>query len=282
MKKTIYITFIILMLLAAGPRSIAQSKIPADFCIESAEMQLFEKINELRSNYEKESLQLSASLSFVAKTHVNDLILNHPDTSICNLSSWSDKGLWTPCCYNSYVPNPECMWDKPKELTNFTYRGYELVLYFDDKPVADSVIGLFNETKEALDMVLTQGEYKGKKWVSCGVGINEHFVSIWFAQRKDPASPPGLCNLNDTVEVIRPQQKTTNSGFYIIFGSYSTQEEAKTALRELKKDSFNEAGIFSKNGKSRVYIQRFNSLKEAMLAKDQLPAKYSEAWILKE
>ena len=280
--KNVVITTAMLVLMSTCLSLLAQKAIPADFCIDKNEMQLFNSINELRIAYEKEPLQLSASLSYVAKTHVNDLITNHPDTSICNLSSWSNKGNWTPCCYNSYFPNPDCMWDKPKELTNFTFRGYELALYFDDKPVPDSVIALINETKEALEMLLTQGEYKEKKWMSCGIGINAHYVSVWFAQRKDPSLPPGLCDIKDTNEVIRPLAKTANSGFYIIFGSYNTQEEAKTALRELKKNSFTQAGIITKNGKSRVYIQHCNTLKEAMLAKDQLPAQYNEAWILKE
>ncbi len=261
-----------------------QNSIPENFCLSNAEIQLFEKINELRLNYEKEALQLSTSLSFVAKTHVNDLQTNHPDTSVCNLSSWSDKGIWSPCCYNSYIPDPDCMWDKPKELTNFTYRGYELVVFFDDSPLVDSVITLFSESKEVLDMILTQGNYKNKKWVTCGVGLNEHYVSIWFAQRKDPAPTPVLCDqdTSKTVETGVSQKKTTASAFYLIVGSYTTQEEAKAALRELRKNDFKESGVFTKSGKSRVYIQKFNSLKEAMLSKDKLPSTYSDAWILKE
>lgn len=105
---------------------LSQNTIPDGFCISPVEKQLFDKINTLLNEYGEKSLSLSASLSLVAKTHVDDLMKNRPDTSICNLSSWSDKGNWTSCCHNPYVPQQDCMWDKPKEITPYPYRGYEL------------------------------------------------------------------------------------------------------------------------------------------------------------
>jgi hypothetical protein len=257
-------------------------ELPDNFCLTNDEMQLFDKINQLRQSYGKTDLQLSASLSFVAKTHVKDLLDQHPDTSVCNLSSWSNKGNWTACCYNSYVPKPDCMWDKPKELTPYPYRGYEFVSYFDDQFSVDSVINLFSDTKEVLDMILTQQTYDTKKWICCGVGMNDHYVSIWFGQRKDALSVPKSCEGISTTAVLAPSNSIATSSYYIIFGSYVNMQIAKEELKKIKKDDFSDAGILNKNGQIRIYLEKYATLKEAMYAKQQLSAKYLDAWILKE
>ena len=176
---------LILVLVFSVSTILGQKEIPESFCISPEDKLLFDKINLLRTDYGKLEIELSKSLSYVAAVHVNDLQNNRPDTSVCNLSSWSDKGEWTACCYNGYVPKPDCMWDKPKELTPYTYRGYELAGYFEDGFTVDSVIQLWAETKAALDMILTEDTYKPKKWVTMGVAMNKEYVSIWFGQRSD-------------------------------------------------------------------------------------------------
>ncbi len=255
--------------------------LPNDFCLSNEEKQLFNQINQLRQSYGKPDLQLSASLSFVAKTHVNDLLTHRPDTSICNLSSWSNQGSWTECCFNAYVPQPDCMWDKPKELTPYPYRGYEFVTYFDDEVSIDSVMNLFSDTKEVLDMILTQEVYNNKKWLCCGVGMNKHYVSVWFGQRKDALPDPQICN-GDTVALIKSTAAQSLSVYYLIFGSYTDLHDAREALKKIKKDDFSESGILNKKGQIRVYLEKYTTLKEAMYAKQQLAPAYKEAWILKD
>ncbi len=262
--------------------SMAQKGVPADFCISGEEKQLYDLINLIRSDYGKPELQLSASLCYVAKLHVQDLQTNHPDTSVCTLSSWSDKGDWEPCCYNKYVFDPDCMWDKPKELTSFRYRGYELATFFENKFNPDSVYHLWSDTKEALDMILTDGDYEKKKWICAGIGISDNYVCLWFAQRKDPASSPEVCQNSHKNDSITISAKATgNSKYYLIFGSYNSMHDAKVSLKSIKKDGYENCNILEKNGKFRTYIDSFSSLREAMFAKDSLPSKYREAWILK-
>ncbi len=253
-----------------------------NYCISNDEIQLFEQINQLRADYDKSSLQLSASLSFVAKTHVEDLLKNHPDTSICGLSSWSDKGTWKACCYNNYVLDEDCMWDKPKQLTSYSYRGYELVTYFEDDFTIDSIINIWSGTREVLDMILTQGNYTSKKWACMGVGINGDYVSIWFGQRNDPQKKPNIC---DTLILKIENQKATNpteSSFYLIFGSFEDINDAKEALRRVKKNNFPSADILIKDGLNRIYLGKYDNLKAAMHAKQDLPYTYKEAWIFKD
>ena len=263
--------------------SEAQHKIPDDYCISAEEMQLFNQINELLTDYDKTKLKISASLSYVAHTHVNDLQNNRPDTSICNLSSWSDKGSWKACCYNPYVLNEKCMWDKPKELTTYPYRGYELVTFFEDEISVDSVIRLWSTSREVLDMILTREKYKQKKWICMGIGINEHYVSVWFGQRADKTAKPHICDQTSSstaVATTASQQK--KSFYYLIYGSFDNLRDAKEALKRIQKNDFPKAGVLEKNNRTRIYLDKFNNLKEANFAKQNLPYTYREAWILKD
>ncbi len=272
----------VVMLLGVIPLD-AQNKIPANYCISAEEMRLFQMLNTLRSEYGKPALKLSTSLSFVARTHVIDLQEHHPDTSICNLSSWSDQGNWKACCYNPYVPDQDCMWDKPKELTSYPYRGYELVTFFEDKLVSDSVVNIWAGTKKVLDMILTRGDYKQKKWICMGVGMNGHYASVWFGQRADKTASPVVCDTvtepagNDTL-----QNNTANKGyFYVIYGSFDNLKDAKEALKRVKKSEFSKAGILQKDGRYRVYLNKFDNIKAATFARQSLPYTYKDAWILK-
>lgn len=261
----------------------AQKKLPDGFCINNMEKNLFDMINQLRTDYGKTKLQLSSSLTYVAELHANDLQNNNPDTSICNLSSWSDNGDWTACCYNKYIHKPDCMWNKPKELTPYPYRGYELVTYFEDDFTTDSIFNLWSDSKEVLDMILTRGEYVKKKWACAGVGISNNYVSLWFGQRKDNQKEPTLCDTaskaNDIVPIVRATNKTTT--YYLIFGSYTNMHDARYGRKNIKED-FKNCDILAKNDKFRIYLNKFDNLKEAMYAKQQLPFEYREAWILKE
>jgi len=261
----------------------AQNRIPDTYCISAEEMRLFNEINRLRSDYGKTKLKISTSLAYVAHTHVNDLQVNHPDTSICGLSSWSDKGSWKACCYNPYVLNEKCMWDKPKELTSYPYRGYELVTFFEDKLSVDSVIKLWSSSREVLDMILTQEKYGQKKWICAGVGINEHYVSVWFGQRADKTAKPRVCDKTaETATAITANASHEKSYYYLIYGSFDNDRDAREALKRLQKKDFPKAGILEKDNRTRIYLGKYVSLKEATYVKQNLPYTYREAWILKE
>jgi hypothetical protein len=285
LKTPVIASFLILFMCAGMTvRSQAQKKIPEQFCISMEEQLLFDKINLIRDDYGKPELEFSISLSYLAAVHVEDLLINNPDTSICNLSSWSDKGDWTPCCYNSYVINQDCMWDKPKEITPFTYRGYELAAYFEDDFNADSVISLWSSSKPVLDMILTEGNFKKKKWICMGVALNDQYVSVWFAQRADWSGEPDLCSESDTtlVPVATSDTAARQVTYYLIFGSFSDIKDAREAVKRLNKNGFEHAGTIRSEDKYRVYLDKYNNLKEAMFAKQNLSYTYREAWVYKE
>jgi len=283
-QKSIYnLLFISLFLLffSLNENISAQSKIPKKFCISPQEKLLFDQLNQLIKDYGKAKLELSASLSYVAKVHVSDLLNYHPDTSFCNMSSWSDKGDWTPCCHNPYIPQQDCMWDKPKELTQYPYRGYELVSYFEEEFNVDSVMNLWSSSKQVLDMVLMNGNFDKKRWVCMGVGMNENYVSVWFGQRGDNQKKPGVCD-DSKIIIVEKSQVNIDERYYIIFGSYLNTRDAKEAVKRLSNNGFDDAGILTTNDKVRVYLNNFSNIKEAMFYKQQLPYSYHEAWIYKE
>lgn len=261
--------------------SVSQNKVPADFCVTASEADLFNMVNQLRLDYGKSKMQFSASLSYVAKMHVNDLQNNNPDTSICNLSSWSNNGNWTACCFTKYAHNPDCMWDKPKELTSFPYRGYEMVTLIQGDYNNDTVINLWSNSKNVLDMILARGTYSQKKWICGGIAKSDNYVALWFAQRKDKLGEPEVCDSKMIVTTDALEERKENV-YYLIFGSFSNAHDAKEACRDIKKDNFKDCNILEKKNKFRVYLKKFSSMREAMFAKQQLPYLYKEAWILKD
>lgn len=275
---------VILIVLLIFQNAFAQKQLPENFCLSNQEKALFDKLNELRKAYGKKPLKLSASLSYVAKVHVEDLKSNNPDTSVCNLSSWSNKGSWTPCCYNPYVLKQECMWDKPKELTSYPYRGYEIAGFFEEKFTVDSVIDLWSKEGEVINMLTSEGEYSTKEWVCMGVGMNSNYVSVWFGQRADAAAIPNVCNDNSPV-VLAPivaSDSLQRESYYLIIASFSNINDAREAVKKYRKEGFENAGTLKSGEITRVFLYIFNNMKEAMQAKSKLNYAYNEAWIYKE
>ncbi len=262
----------------------AQKKLPKNFCIDSTEAKLYNRLNKIRTDYGKPKLQLSASLSYVAGLHVADLQENHPDTSICNLSSWSDKGDWTPCCYTKYLHNPDCMWNKPKELTPYRYRGYEMVTVIRENFNTDTIINLWSDSKDVLDMILTRDNYAKKKWICTGIGISKNYISIWFGQKKDNIKDPKVCNDKGNEDRTDSPIITINkpNTYYLIYGSFNNMHDAKEASKKIKNHNFKNIGIFEKNNKFRIFLDKYSNMKEALFAKQQLTYPYNKAWILKD
>lgn len=290
--KSIFKSIIaILVLLSFSGIAYAQKDIPDDFCISDDEYRLYELINAHRLINGLKEIPLSASLSYVAKTHVIDLYTNHPDTSICNLNSWSDKGDWTSCCHNKYVPAVSCIRDKPKELTKYTGEGYELTYaeVFDTHP--DSVFKFWKKIDQANDFLLSQGSWDKKSWRAMGVGIYKSYAVLWMGLRTDAAPKPVLCSgiVKEDVKPDRPVEAaanaavTTNSTgrFYVVIASF--QSEADAAREAKKHEGITGAKVSiikNSQGQFRVCINDYPSLEAAKQGKEKYKADFNGAWIL--
>lgn len=283
--------FIILILFFEVAFTQAQSTSVGSLCLDDQELKLVELINRFRVENKQPAIGLSRSLSFVAKTHVNDLQMHKQDTSICNAHSWSDKGNWKSCCFNNYVNSNDCMWDKPKELTPYPYRGYEMVFSEEGIVDVDSVFRLWRTTEEAADMLLTRNMHSDKKWLALGVGVSENYVSLWFGQRSDPTEKPiGCSQLAKTTNVEKVEDSNDlafqlsgkTARYYIIYGSFNSQADAAEAVRRYKKSGLNNVTILQKEGRYRIAIDAHDNLKDAISSKEKLQILYPEAWIYKE
>jgi hypothetical protein len=195
-------TFLLLTLALPAQKPASKSVIPKNFCISENEFELANKINEYRLQNNLPAIPLSASLFFVAQTHVKDLARNHPDVMNCNEHSWSDKGNWKACCYGKDPATMNCMTEKPKELTGYKGKGYEIIYWDSEEVTPSDALELWKSIPLTNEMILNQEKWKTKIWKSCGVGILDGYASFWLGDANDQVHGIRLCR-NDSIIELR-------------------------------------------------------------------------------
>jgi len=291
MKRNNNYSLIFLLFIFMANGLSAQKGVPDDFCLTDDEYRLYELINAHRILNDMKVIPLSASLSFVARTHVIDLFTNHPDTSICNLNSWSDKGEWTACCHNKYVPVEECIRNKPKELTNYSGEGYELTYAEIFNTRSDTVFRFWKKIDEANDFLLNTGSWEDKSWRAMGVGIYKNYAVVWMGTKTDPSATPETCSkveenisresreaaASGTVTVI----SNTTGRFYIVVASFQSVADAQQESKKYAGLAGSSIKILKNNqGQYRVSINDYPSLDAAKQGKEEYKKDYEGAWIL--
>lgn len=283
--------FTFLILLFSLACSYSQKGVPNDFCLTDDEFRLYELINAHRVANGLKEIPLSASLSFVAHTHVEDLYTNHPDTSICNLNSWSDKGDWTACCHNKYIPQEDCIRNKPKELSNYSGEGYELTYAEVFSVSPDTVFMFWKKLDVADDFLLNQGRWDDKTWRALGIGIYNNYAVIWMGERKDALSTPEPCTqvkepksrqTSKAVSSAKVEVITGSSGrFYIVIASFQSLADARTEVKRLAKVAGSNIKILKNDqGKYRLSIDDYASLDAAKQGKKKYKKDFTDAWVL--
>lgn len=214
-------------MIMSAPLAFAQKKatktIPVSYYIERNEIQLSEAINKFRAKKGLGELQLSPSLSYVAKTHLNDIRLHSKDQHGCNLNSWSDKGKWTSCCFNSKQKDLELMTTKPEEITGFRGKGYEIVIMAKKGVSTKNLTDLWLSATTTEEFLLNAGQGSNRNWQSMGVSIYHGFASIWLSEMpdritdiplaKDPGirTPKSEVPIHSTSKVINAQETDYSS-----------------------------------------------------------------------
>ena len=153
---------------------------------------LYEEVNTYRVTLGLPEVPLSPSLSAVAQAHVDDLEANYPYEP-CNLHSWSTENeSWSGCCYESDAPTPKCMWDKPRELTNYPGDGFEIaVSVFGARPIsAKRALREWQKSAGHHEVIINQGPWLETDWRAMGVAISEHYAVVWFGKETDPMLKP--------------------------------------------------------------------------------------------
>ena len=284
-------TLILLFLASLAPGIFAQKGVPDDFCLTDEEFRLCELINTHREEQGLKKITLSSSLSFVARTHVIDLYTNHPDTSICNLNSWSDKGDWTSCCHNKYVPKEDCVRNKPRELSNYSGDGYELTYaeIFNTHP--DTVFRFWKKIDEANNFLLNNDSWEDKTWKAMGVGIYKNYAVVWMGERSDPAGKPLPCSVGEENK-LRETRAAVSAGniavisnatgrYYVIVASFQSLTDAKNEAKKYAGVEDAHISILKNSqGQFRISINDYPNLEAAKAGKEVYRKDFSEAWIL--
>lgn len=156
------------------------------------EQALYHLITEYRKIYNLPPIPLSKSLTYVAQQHAYDFVENNPETNVCNLHSWSNQGKWKGCCYKPSGSNASCMWDKPKELTNYIGRGYEISCSVEDPYVMtpDKALKLWKSSPGHLQVIVNKGDWRQVKWNAMGIGMYKGYACVWFGQEVDKDGEP--------------------------------------------------------------------------------------------
>ena len=153
--------------------------------LSNEETELYNIIMQYRYSKGLTKIPLSKSLTFVAQTHVKDLVNNKPDVGNCNMHSWSNKGNWTPCCYTDDHARAKCMWDKPSELTSYKGNGYEISYGGGNSVTAIGALSGWKSSSGHNAVIINQGIWNDNNWQAIGIGIYKGFAVVWFGEEKD-------------------------------------------------------------------------------------------------
>lgn len=267
--------------------AIGQNDLPADFCISVDESKLYNLINDYRKAMKLPAIPLSKSLCYVAKKHLQDLIQNKPDSSTCNFHSWSNKGNWTPCCFQKDKDDKVCMLSKPAEITNYPGPAYEIVYWESKEATPDIAFDQLRETAASQSIIINNNKWEEFSWNAVGVGISGGFAAIWFGEELDVEKETKVCGKNIVFtnnppsDPGEPQLITSSTNrFYIIFGSFNSINDAKNQAAIYTAEGFKKTKILSKDNKFRISLSDYSSKELADQGKNELPAKYKDAWIM--
>lgn len=159
---------------------------PEEICLKPEEAKLYELLMKYRKQKNLPTIPLSYSLTKVAKMHTYDLYTNNPETAKCNMHSWSKMGSWTACCYTSNHAQAECMWNKPRELTEYKGDGFEIAARLVGSATAEQAMEGWKKSTGHNQVMINAGTWKRLEWNAVGIGITGKYAVIWFGSETDP------------------------------------------------------------------------------------------------
>lgn len=203
MKKVLYAVLILFLLsfsaYAAGEASdlsiytdSTNTTTPSndDICsttLTGEEKRLYDLIMEYRKSQGLPPIPISPSLTFVAQTHARDLF-NHPPSANCNGHSWSTYGNWSSCCYTPDHAKARCMWDKPRELTDYTGSGFEIAVGgsgYNETITPEMALSVWKKSPGHNAVIINSGTWKKSEWKAIGIGLYGSRGVVWFGKVTD-------------------------------------------------------------------------------------------------
>jgi len=171
-------------------------------CLTLDENKLYNLIMEYRKKKRLPPITLSRSLTYVAKAHAMDLHINRPFKSKrCNMHSWSKNDIWTSCCYTSNHVQADCMWYKPRELTNYQSEGYEIAFGYGNRDdylehgeiTPENALKGWKQSTGHNNTIVNKSQWKKIEWQAIGIAIYKDFALVWFGEELDEASLIQVC-----------------------------------------------------------------------------------------
>lgn len=142
-------------------------------------------INAYRAERGLAPIPISPALTAVAAAHVRDLEESSPVTDSCNFHSWSSAGSWSACCYTSDHAQAQCMWDKPRELTDYPGNGYEVAAGGTAPMTIPGAVRLWDGSPPHRDVIVNGGAWT-RPWGAMGAAIRGRHAVAWFGHEREP------------------------------------------------------------------------------------------------
>ena len=182
--KTIVFVAICLFVLSAQKEAFSQEDA---VCLSAEEKKVYDLIMAYRKSKKLKSIPFSAKLTKVAQAHVKDLAANYnyEDHGDCNPHSWSDKGIWTACCYTGDQKKATCMWGKPKEISGYESEGFEIAYYSSSGATAVEGLEGWKKSHGHNPVLINSETWSKTEWRAIGIGFYEQYGVVWFGELED-------------------------------------------------------------------------------------------------
>jgi|MudIll2142460700_1097286.scaffolds.fasta_scaffold17338_2 hypothetical protein len=140
-------------------------------------------INDYRASIKLPRVPISPAMTKVAQAHAHDLDANKPIKDGCNMHSWSAKGSWSACCYDSSREAARCMWKKPKEIAGYQGNGYEIAANASGI-TPEQALSLWQNSPAHHAVMINKDQWK-KPWRALGVAVEGDYAVAWFGEESD-------------------------------------------------------------------------------------------------
>ncbi len=203
---------IVIVAVVAFTNTAAQNNV-ADVVPTNDELQLYELIMQYRQSRGLHRIPLSPSLTYVAQVHARDVVAHYEEwPSGCNMHSWSGYGPWNKCDYYRDHRNMDCMHSKPRELTPYRGKGYEISHYFrssySKNCTPEGALSGWQSSSGHNAVIINHGIWSDNDWKAIGVGMYEGYACVWFGEETDPVKfrvTPRLTNSPSETEASQPR-----------------------------------------------------------------------------
>jgi hypothetical protein len=138
-------------------------------------------INNYRKSNGLPALPLSSSLAKVAKAHVKDVAIYHPENKCSkgNEHSWSSNGQWKGGCYEPKNSSTfKIMWLKPKEIADDN--NFMVMRFFMEVQPLRKMLNGWKTSSGHNDVILNKGVWSGYKWTGMAAANYGAYWVVWF------------------------------------------------------------------------------------------------------